>query len=576
MLITNYQKYLINQLPTLESLTPEQKKQEQINIINDWAKANPSRVLGDDFYQQRQYLTPETWKYVVSELNLSNDEILKNKKIPDSVKSNAFNNEIRKGTNEVAKPMGITMMTLATLPLASGAMTGANAFRAAHPFTATAIDAYFAGDGIIRNLFGDSGVKKTYKLAKEGDTWGAIKSGTGDALDLLGVSDVVKLGKKIANPLYRSAHAYNTIPQYGYEDARKRLKDWSSAILSGTDPNTSKEAQWVNDLRQIDDVSSRYLTALYEVDPKAANEIFIRGRNDASRLYNNLPLQYQYYIPNGDGTYRYNLEKIQKDWKELSGKSLFTIDPYDFYSEELATAGHHGIDVITGAGGNLTGNSTIVKKKLPKNDGLGGYEEFGIKLIEDVQDAHPFRRNTKQFSDILQTEFLDEITEKIRNKSNVIYNKLYNSTMQVSPKLNRFWYNYLGGRPLNKLRSDINLRLPGYVKEGFTKKPGSFWQKINKKMTDFEVGQLTGATPFTMRTYIPYTYRYVPKYYKSDRVIFPGKMFLGYHSKDNFIPPIYSELLQHLNNNDLKFVENSLPTTFNKNNLFIDKINKNK
>lgn len=122
MPITENQRYLINQLPTFESLTPEQKKQEQINIINDWAKANPSRVLGDDFYQQRQYLTPETWKYVVSELNLSNDEILKNKKIPDSVKSTAFNNELRERTNEAAKPIGGVLLTGAALPVMSAAL----------------------------------------------------------------------------------------------------------------------------------------------------------------------------------------------------------------------------------------------------------------------------------------------------------------------------------------------------------------------------------------------------------------------------------------------------------------------
>lgn len=526
MPITNYQKYLINQLPTLESLTPEQKKQEQINMINDWAKANPSRVLGDDFYQQRQYLTPETWKYIVSELNLSNDEILKNKKIPDSIKSNIFNNEIRKNTNEVAKPMGLTMMSLATLPLASGAMAGANAFRAAHPFTATAIDAYFAGDGIIRNLFGDSGVKKTYKLAKEGDTWGAIKSGTGDILDLLGVFDVVKLGKKIANPLYRSAHAYNTIPQYGYEGARKRFKDWSSAILSGTNPNTSKEASWINNLRAKDLDVSPFLSGLYKKNPKAAQEIFIRGRNDASKLYNNLPLDHQYYLSNGDGTYRYNLEKIQKDWKELSGSDEFPIGPVEeFYDKKFETNGHHGRDIITGAGANLTGNKFIGEKKFFTN----GNEiiEQGIKEIEDIQDVHPFRRRKNLFSERLYNA-LDDKQYKIKNTLSNNYVKLYDLTYKINPKFNKFWYNYLGGRQLNRLRYSSNLKLPGYVYDGILKTPGPFWQKINKKMADFEVGQLTGATPFTMRTQIPYTRVLDPKTGKWGEIMLGHKDVSGY------------------------------------------------
>jgi hypothetical protein len=134
------------------------------------------------------------------------------------------------------------MTALAALPVASGAMAGMNALRASYPIATGLWDAYWAGDGIVRNLFGDSGVKKTYNLIKEGDTWGALKSGTGDALDLLGVADIFSLGKKILTPSYRAAHAYNTIPQYGYEDTLSRFKNWSRAVLSGTDPNVMNEA----------------------------------------------------------------------------------------------------------------------------------------------------------------------------------------------------------------------------------------------------------------------------------------------------------------------------------------------
>ena len=67
----------------------------------------------------------------------------------------------------------------------------------------------------------------------------------------------------------------------------------------------------------------------------------------------------------------------------MSGTDVFPIDPQDFYSEKLATSGRHGVDVITGAGGHLTGNAFITKKRIPLNE-LGEYEEFGIKLIEDV------------------------------------------------------------------------------------------------------------------------------------------------------------------------------------------------
>lgn len=126
-------KHKISQLPSQEELTPEQRKQDQIDQINDWAIANPTRVLGDDFYQQRQYLTPETWRKVVAELNLTKDEILKNKKIPDYIKSTAFNNSIREDTNEKAKYIaaataaGAALPTIVT-PLVSSAIVAPGTF----------------------------------------------------------------------------------------------------------------------------------------------------------------------------------------------------------------------------------------------------------------------------------------------------------------------------------------------------------------------------------------------------------------------------------------------------------------
>jgi hypothetical protein len=129
-----------------------------------------------------------------------------------------MNQSIREATDKWGKDIGLGMAAAAAIPVASGAVAGMNTIRAAHPVAAGLWDAYWAGDGIVRNIFGDSGVKKTYRLAKEGDAWGAVKSGTGDALDLLGFTDVWQLGKKIANPLYRAGHAYVNISPAGYDN----------------------------------------------------------------------------------------------------------------------------------------------------------------------------------------------------------------------------------------------------------------------------------------------------------------------------------------------------------------------
>jgi len=134
-------------------------------------------------------------------------------------------------------------------------MAGVNAIRAAHPIATGLWDAYWAGDGIARNLFGDSGVKKTIRLAKEGDTWGALKSGAGDALDLLGVSDILQLGTKIANPLYRAGHAYVNISPAGYDNPVQKAVNYTSDLLTGKSADLS-HPKWEG---QLDPRTANYI-----------------------------------------------------------------------------------------------------------------------------------------------------------------------------------------------------------------------------------------------------------------------------------------------------------------------------
>jgi hypothetical protein len=57
-------------------------------------------------------------------------------------------------------------------------------------------------------------------------------------------------------------------------------------------------------------------------------------------------------------------------------------------------------------------------------------------------------------------------------------------------------------------------------------------------MSDFEVGSLTGATPFLMRTKVPYTRtsQLVPR--KDIPYFVDNKIILGHHSDKYFIPSI--------------------------------------
>ena len=76
-----------------------------------------------------------------------------------------------------------------------------------NPVTKVIIDGIGAVDG-IRNAASKNGIRKTVRLAKEKDYWGAAKSGIGDVLDIAGgasfVDDVYKYGKGAAKRLAES------------------------------------------------------------------------------------------------------------------------------------------------------------------------------------------------------------------------------------------------------------------------------------------------------------------------------------------------------------------------------------
>jgi hypothetical protein len=223
-----------------------------------------------------------------------------------------------------------------------------------------------------------------------------------------------------------------------------------------------------------------------------------------------LPLRNGYYIKNADGSYSYNLAKIEDDWKKLSGEEYFPLRYDEFYPEGLATSGHHGVDVITGGGGNLTGNDFIGRVTVGN---VPNEEEFAIKLIEDVQDVHPFRREGNQLSKMLQSFGVKE-KEKLQKKADSLYTSIYDTLNKGADygqtPLGKLWYDWLGGRALNKLRYSRPFRLPGTHYDNATGQivRNNFWKRADAKMKDFELGKLTGARPFLMRTEIPTTLTY--------------------------------------------------------------------
>lgn len=159
-------------------------REQQIQDINNWAIANPNRVFGDDFKEQRKYLTSDTWNSIYPKLKLKvGDENWK--KLPHDIQQKVFNEGINNTQNKAGEKVAIGLAATTAAPYIIGTTTKA----AINPVVQKVFDVVGTADN-IRNIISDNGISKTIKKAKEGDTWGAVKSGAGDILDILAVGDV--------------------------------------------------------------------------------------------------------------------------------------------------------------------------------------------------------------------------------------------------------------------------------------------------------------------------------------------------------------------------------------------------
>ena len=119
----------------------------------------------------------------------------------DASKARSGEREAQAAANKVGLGLGAIGLSVAAAPvvgtlIGDGIATASSAWAtwaAAHPMEAAAIKAMKTGIDIGLtaegglNAVSKNGVQKTYRLAKEGNTRGAIKSGIGDAFNILGV-----------------------------------------------------------------------------------------------------------------------------------------------------------------------------------------------------------------------------------------------------------------------------------------------------------------------------------------------------------------------------------------------------
>lgn len=299
-----------------------------------------------------------------------------------------------------------------------------------------------------------------------------------------------RIGKQLFNPANRAAHAYVNISPSGYDNVKHRAVSWIKDILKGNNADI-EHPKW--GMSELGEELKSYIPETVHNRELIASQT----RDDAWRIYNGLKPKYNMYIKNSDGTYSYNMDKIN----EMSRGTFKPVT--DMYSNPF--------DYVTGAGGGLT-------KYENKNLATQGLKTYGIQTIEDVWDLHPFSRP----SDLISKRI--PIIEKPFKTYNRMAVTLSSKIKKVSNNLkynNKDIKNYLSNAdeytvetfdpemfPRNNLSYNVGEKLDKIAKSiQPSKQPWEYKpaQKINNYGKTLEAGKILGGKPFKMRTEIPYT-----------------------------------------------------------------------
>ena len=362
---------------------------------------------------------------------------------------------------------------------------------AKHPMLMRTIDIVGNIDS-ARNLISNNGISKTIRKINEDDTWGAIKSGAGDILDLTAIGDTARLISKLSNKGYRAYHAYNTIVPYGYNNAANKAKNWISGML--LEKKYSKGPDWINS-NEYKILEKDALVLNSPEQTKFAKE----ARQDAWALYLRQPQQFSTYIKNPDGTFAYNPKKLNEVYKNNIRVS----------NDSLTSTLWTKADAVGFTHGGLWKAQDVPLTKV--ND-----VEYGNLRIEDLWDLQPFERKNLNFSNRLNNELIKRVgTQHFRNKVQKFRKWMYdkNHWSSYSGKSNTL----LGkitkplDRPLNIYRSGVYYQngefkeIPPIADKIINKFSNNIvTKKIDTKLKNLEVGKFLGGKPFYMKSDIPY------------------------------------------------------------------------
>ena len=198
----------------------------------------------------------------------------------------------------------------------------------------------------------------------------------------------------------------------------------------------------------------------------------LRARADAWRMHNKLPQKYHTFTPN---------ERHPGTWTDLEGIANLEYIPPQIEGKDQ-------IDFVNSVGGNI-GQPEITNLGGGIPDADATFQKYGVSTTSDWFDLHPFSRPSDRISARLERKFLPQ---GYRQK---IGNPLFTKASRLLD-----W----GESHNSKLATKIADKMFD-ISDKSEKPLFGLLESLDKKMAKFEVGDLTGGSPFLVRYDIPFT-----------------------------------------------------------------------